>query len=366
MHFLAQGIPFEANLATAKSRSKNSNRRPVSIQDIAEAAGVSHSTVSRALHDSDLIRPEVRQRIRQIAQEMGYTPNAVAQSLKGQRTNTVGLVITSIADPFAGRVVRGIEEVAQANHISLLLSVSHNDPEREMEIIETFHRRRVDGVISATAQIRGPYVERLAQIKMPTVLINQQAESEADRLHSVDADDYAGARQAVEHLLELGHRKIGYLGVGNRIQSNRRRFAGYCDTLSSAGIAVDAQWVRIAPTVNNARADDVLDGQAMLPELLPTGVTAVFCYNDLIAVGVLMACRELGLRVPEQLSVAGYDDVDIARYVTPPLTTIHQPKLRLGEIAMQMLLDILDGRPVQSKILPNELVVRDSTAPPPI
>ena len=345
--------------------SKSASRRPVSIQDIAETAGVSHSTVSRALHNSDLIRPEVRQRIQQLAQEMGYTPNAVAQSLKVQRTNTIGLVIASIADPFAGRVVRGIEEVAQANQISLLLSVSHNDPELELGIIETFHRRRVDGVISATAQIRGPYMARLTQLKMPTVLINQQAESEADQLHSVDADDYAGARQAVEHLLALGHRKIGYMGVGNRVQSNRRRFAGYCDTLSSAGIAVDAQWVRIAPTVNNLRADDVLDGQAMLPEVLPTGVTALFCYNDQIAVGVLMACRELGLRVPEHLSVVGYDDVDIARYVTPSLTTIHQPKLRLGEIAMQMLLDILEGKSVQSRILPNELMVRESTATPP-
>jgi DNA-binding LacI/PurR family transcriptional regulator len=349
-------------LTTVQAQEKATNRRPISIQDIATAAGVSHSTVSRALHNSDLISPEVRQRIQQLAQEMGYTPNAVAQSLKGQRTDTIGLVITSIADPFAGRVVRGIEEVAQGNRISLLLSVSHNDPEREMEIIETFHRRRVDGVISATAQIRGHHLHRLAQIKMPTVLINQQADSEADRLHSVDADDYDGARQAVAHLLALGHRKIGYLGVGNRTPSNRRRFAGYCDTLSAASIVVDAQWVRIAPTVNNLRADDVFDGQTMLPALLPSGVTAVFCYNDQVAVGVLMACRELGIAVPEQLSVVGYDDVDLARYVTPPLTTIHQPKLRLGEIAMQMLLDILEGRPVQSRILPNELVVRASTA----
>ncbi|HHY58291.1 MAG TPA: LacI family transcriptional regulator [Chloroflexi bacterium] len=351
-------------MTTAPDHNKITSRRPVSIQDIATVAGVSHSTVSRALHNSELISPEVRQRIQQLAQAMGYTPNAVAQSLKGQRTDTVGLVITSIADPFAGRAVRGIEEVAQANHVSLLLSVSHNDPEREMEIIETFHRRRVDGVISATAQLRGAYLQRLTQMKMPTVFINQQADSEADRLHSVDADDYDGARQAVSHLLALGHRKIGYLGVGNRAQSNRRRFAGYCDTLSAAGIAVDAQWVRIAPTMNNLRADDVLDGQAMLPALLPSGVTAVFCYNDQIAVGALMACRELGIAVPEQLSVVGYDDVDLARYVTPPLTTIHQPKLRLGEIAMQMLLDILEGKPVQSLILPVELVVRQSAAPP--
>lgn len=337
------------------------SRRPVSIEDIAGAAEVSHSTVSRALHDSPLISPEVRHRIQQLAQEMGYTPNAVAQSLKGKRTNTVGLVVTSISDPFVGRVVRGVEDVARAANVSVFLSVSNNDPEREMEVIETFHRRRVDGVISATAQMRGPYLQRLAQTKMPTVLINQQPESEADQLHSVDADDYNGARQAVGHLLSLGHRTIGYLGVSDRLQSNQRRLAGYRDILTTAGIALRDEWCRIAPPHPNFHADDVLDGQTMLPELLRTGVTAVFCYNDMVAVGVLMACRELGLRVPDQLSVVGYDDVELARYVTPPLTTVHQPKLRMGELAMQMLLDILDGHPVQHQLLPTDLIVRGST-----
>ena len=208
-----------------------------------------------------------------------------------------------------------------------------------------------------------PIVQRLAQIKMPTVLINQQLESEADQLHCVDADDYGGARQAVEHLLALGHRTIGYIGVTDRLQSNRRRLAAYRDTLAAAGIAGDDAWARIIPARHDASSDDVLAGQALLPELLRTGVTAVFCYNDMIAVGVLLACRELGLAVPGQLSVVGYDDVELAGYVTPPLTTIHQPKLRLGELAMQMLLDILDGRPVQNQVLPTALVVRASTAP---
>ncbi len=264
-----------------------------------------------------------------------------------------------------GRVVRGIEAVAQAANISVFLSVTYNDPEREMEVIETFHRRRVDGVISATAQLQGPYVERLAQIRMPTVMINRQPEPTVDHLLSVDADDYGGARQAVEHLLALGHRRIGYLGVANRMQSSRRRLAGYCDSLAAAGIAMDDKWIRIVLARVGSEANDVAEGQALLPELLQAGVTAVFCYNDMIAVGVLMACRELGLSVPEQLSVVGYDDVEVARYVTPLLTTVHQPRLRLGELAMQMLLDILEGRPAQNQILPTELVVRASTAPVP-
>lgn len=338
-------------------------RKPVSIQDIATAAGVSHSTVSRSLNNSTLISPVVRARIQRLAEEMGYTPNAVAQSLKGQRTNTIGLILTSIADPFVGRVVRGIEDVAQTAEISVLLSVAYNDPAREMEIIETFHRRRVDGVISAAAQIRGAYVARLAQINMPTVLINQQAAAEADRLHSVDADDYDGARQAVAHLLDLGHRAIGYIGADSRARSNRRRMAGYRDALAQAGITPDEAWIRFIPAHYHAHTDDVAGGKALLPQMLQAGVTGVFCYNDMVAIGALMACRELGLAVPEEVSVVGYDDVEMASYVTPSLTTIHQPKLRLGEIAMQMLLDMMEGRPVQDQVLPNQLIVRHSAGP---
>ena len=234
-------------------------------------------------------------------------------------------------------------------------------PTRELEVIETFHRRRVDGVISATAQIRGSYVQRLGQLNMPTVLINQQAEPETEHLYSVDADDYSGARQAVEHLLALGHRRIGYLGVDNRYQSNQRRLAGYRHTLAVAGVTPQDEWCRTIPSHRFHTEHDVLEAQAMLPALLQGGVTAVFCYNDLVAVGVLMACHELGFRVPDQLSVVGYDDVDLARYVTPPLTTVHQPKLRLGELAMQMLLDILEGRLVKNQMLPVDLVVRAST-----
>ena len=335
-------------------------RRAISIQDIAESAGVSHSTVSRALNNSPLISDEMRQRIQQLALEMGYTPNAVAQSLRATRTNTVGLVISSIADPFVGRVVRGVEDVAQAASQSLFFSVSHNDPEREVKIVENFHRRRVDGVISVSAQISAAYVQRLAQLNMPTVLINQQADAGAERFHSVDADDYGGARLAVEHLLALGHTAIGYIGVSDRVQSNRRRLAGYRHALAAARIPASDGWVCICQ-VHRPHIDDVAEGQAILPDLLRSGVSAVVCYNDLIAVGVLMACRERGIAVPGQLSVVGYDDVELARYVTPPLTTIHQPKLRLGEIAMQMLLDILDGRPVQDQFLPVDLVVREST-----
>lgn len=338
--------------------------KTVSIQDIAQAAGVSHTTVSRALRDSRLISSDVRGHIQQLARNMGYTPNAVAQSLRGQRTNTIGLVVTTIADPFVGRVVRGIENIAQKFNLSLFLSVSDNNPDREVTIIENFHRRRVDGVIVAAAKIDSAREHHLARLNVPIVLINQQAESDLDCLHSVSVDDYNGACKAVEHLIQLGHRAVGYLGAANRPRSNRIRLNAYQDALTNAGIDINDAWVQIAPPDRRYHSDDVIDGKAMLPCLVSAGVSAVFCYNDMVAIGAMLACRELGISIPNGLSIVGFDDVETAQYVTPPLTTVHQPKLRLGELAMEMLLDLITGAPVQDHIFPTELVIRASTAPP--
>lgn len=340
-------------------------RRAVSIRDIARAAGVAHTTVSRALHDNPLISEDVRGRIRLLAREMGYTPNAVAQSLKRQRTKAIGLVVTSIADPFVGLVVRGVEDVAHEANMSVFLSASYNDPDREMAVIETFQRRRVDGIISAAAQISGRYAEQLAHTNVPTVLINQQAEGASELLHSVNVDDYEGARCAVRHLLDLGHRAVGFIGAGNRPRSNRRRLAGYSDALSEAGIALQDGWIQITPVEHRLHTDDVDGGVSLLPDLLGAGVTAVFCYNDMIAVGVLMVCRERGIDVPGRLSVIGFDDIEIAQYVTPPLTTMNQPRLRLGQVAAGMLMNLMSGERAENPVLTPELIKRASTGRPP-
>lgn len=337
-------------------------RQQVSIEDIAQAAGVSHSTVSRALRDSSLISIEVRERIQHLAREMGYTPNAIARSLQTQRTNAIGLVVTSIADPFWADVMKGVDEVARAAGFSLFLSVSYNDPELEMDIIETFHRRRVDGILVAASRITSNYKQRLDHVQVPTVLINSQAESQAELLHWVAVDDHRGAQLAVEYLLQLGHRSIGYLGAGNRPRSNRQRLEGYRSMLIASGVACRDEWIVIPGIEEASQEGDVAAGRASLPYLLDAGVSAVFCYNDMIAVGVLMACRERGIAVPEELSIIGFDDIALANYVTPPLTTICQPRTRLGQLAAQVLLELLDNRPGHNYVLPPMLITRSSTA----
>jgi len=159
----------------------------------------------------------------------------------------------------------------------------------------------------------------------------------------------------------VNHRAIGYIGAGNRPKSNRRRLEGYRDALA-AGAPGGGERVVIAPAEDHLHTDDVAAGQTLLVPLLNAGVSAIFCYNDMIAIGVLLACREQGIAVPNELSVIGFDDIDIAQYMTPPLTTIHQPKARLGRAAMRMLLDLLDERPVQDPVLAATLVQRASTA----
>ncbi len=347
-----------------------SQRRPTSISDIARAAGVSHPTVSRALNDSPLISAGVRQRIQRLAKNMDYTPNALAQGLRATRSHTIGLVMTSIADPYFSDVVRGIEEVARPAHFSLFLSAAHNDPAQQMAAIETLRRRRVDGVLMASTQLSTQIEEYLAHLGIPTVLVNNETDSESALTNWVVVDDIEGARLATEHLQQLGHNKIGYIGVNNRPRSNRQRTEGYLAALDAAGVASDPCWVAMpaqsGSVLSEAEAEgpthDARVGRAQMSRMLDAGVSAVLCFNDMVAVGALRCCHELGVSVPGQVSIVGYDDIGLAGYLTPSLTTVRQPGAELGHLAARLLLDLLEGRPVLNHVLSPTLVKRESTA----
>ncbi|MBD0261994.1 MAG: LacI family DNA-binding transcriptional regulator [Tolypothrix sp. Co-bin9] len=337
------------------------SKRRISIEDIARRAGVSHSTVSRALRDNPLISPEVREKIKRIAQEMNYVPNAIAQSLQNQRTNTIGVVVTSIADPFFAEVVEGIEQVARSAGLSVMLSASHRDLEQEIAAIDNFHRRRADGILVADSRISKQHTKQLRQIAVPTVLINSQTQEQSEMFHLVEIDDRLGARLAVEHLVSLGHSCIGYLGVGDRSRSNQQRLQAYRMALTEAGLPPITDWVAISDE-DYARISDVATGQKMLSKLVTAGVTGIFCYNDMVAVGALLACHELGISVPRDLSLVGFDGIALSGYVTPPLTTVSQPMLEIGCSAMQMLLDLLEEKTVENRVLSPFLLKRGSTA----
>ncbi len=324
----------------------------VSIKDIAELAGVSHSTVSRALHGRGRMSEETRSRILALASDVGYTPDALARSLVSGDTHTVGVVVTSIADPFVVQIVEGIEDVAQKAGYSVLLSASDNDPEREISVVETFRERRVDAVIVTSSRVGALYADILEDFGAPIVLINNMQEGKY--LYSVSADDVGGAKLAVEHLLAMGHRRIGYIGSKDRPTSSQRRWNGYCQAFEA--LYIPNPELRVEPEGET----DLVVGRKGLIELMDHDLSAIFTYNDMTAFGVMLAARDLEIELPRHISLVGFDDIQIAEFVTPTLTTIHQPRKEMGRAAMEMAMALLQSEEVSNLTKACRLVERDS------
>ena len=329
----------------------------ISIKDIARAAHVSHSTVSRALRNSPLVNPETRALIHKIAGESGYKVSAVGRSLVNRRTNTIGVVVTTIADPFAGEVVSGIEEFALARDYSVILTACHADPVRELRAVQSLQERRVDGILVMASRIGVLYLPMLSAMKVPIVLINSHHPGEF--VYSIRIDNVAGARVATNHLIDLGHRRIAYLGDKFGFQSDVERVSGYRETLTEADLAFEPELV--------VHGDGTPDGgrEAMHRLLnLPAPPTAVFCYNDREAIGAMRAVREHRLHVPRDISIVGFDDLFLSSYLDPPLTTIQQPTREMGLQAGEILLQLLSGGKPDSCMTQGTLVIRESTGHP--
>lgn len=333
----------------------------VSIKDIAKAAGVSHSTVSRALSNSPLVSEETKARIQILAREMGYSPDAQARSLVMGRTQTIGVVATTITDPFIAEVLQSVESTAHSHGYSVLWASSHAEPEREIAAVEMLHSKRVDGVIVTSSRIGALYQQHLDRLHVPVVLINSHSEQRGPYTFSVSVDNHQGGYAAARHLIDLDHRRIAYVCGPADHSDDLARLAGYRDALSEVGIAFDPALV----IPGTGRVDG---GERALPVLLDSSdpATAVFCYNDMTAIGLLRAARRGGISVPADLAVVGFDDIPLASYVTPSLTTIAQPKGQMGKRAAQMVLAILsesgdDARPVSNITVQGSLVVRESS-----
>ena len=333
----------------------------VSIKDIAKAAGVSHSTVSRALSDSPLVSTETKERIQLLAQEMGYSPDAQERSLVVGRTQTLGVVVTTIVDPFIAEIVEAIENTAHGHGYSVILASSHADREREMAAVRMLHSKRVDGVIVTSSRVGALYRDHLDSLAVPVVLLNNHSEQRGPYTFSISVDNRRGGHIAATHLIELGHRRIAYVRGAADHSDDLARLEGYQEALIDAGISVDPALV--VPSTGR-----VGGGARALPVLLQMSdrPTAVFCYNDITAVGLLRAAREMNVSIPRDLAVVGFDDVPLASYVEPALTTVAQPKGEMGRRAAEMVLELLsrgaeDGGAVSNVVVQGELIVRESS-----
>jgi DNA-binding LacI/PurR family transcriptional regulator len=331
---------------------------PLSIKDIARSANVSHSTVSRALRNSPLVNPATAEKIRRIAAESNFRPSAVGRSLATGRTYTIGVVVASLAQPFVAEVLAAIEEVAAQRGYSVLLASTKGDPEREMAMVQQFEERRVDGVLLIASRVRSIASSLLAEMQIPMVSVDNQ--DAPDAACSVFVDNATATHAAIRFLVQLGHRRIAYVGDRHGHESNTLRHDAYRAALESLGLGYDAGLV----VDGDSGAEGGMGG---MERLLADGErpTAVFCFNDMTALGVLAAIYQRQLRVPQDVSVVGFEDLPIAEFTQPALTTVRQPRGQIGRISADALFAMLGGAKADRlRVLRGELIVRESTAPP--
>lgn len=303
----------------------------VTMADVAREAGVSLMTVSRVVNHKDGIGAETRQRIQAIIERLGYRPSVIARGLVTQRTGTVGLVVVDNANPFFSEVARGVEHAAYTNGYNVFLCNTEEDPEREVAVLQSLEDKRVDGVIICSSRLDDHALRAALQRHSAAVLINRRLSTLP--LGTVVLDDESGAQAVMEHLLSRGHRAIGCLVGPQRSYSGQMRARGCRAALERAGLSLDPTRVRhCLPMVASGR-EAACDLLLRHPEL-----TALFCFNDLTAIGALQACVSLGRRVPHDVAISGFDDIALASLVTPALTTCHIPMYTLGQEAMRLLL----------------------------
>jgi LacI family transcriptional regulator len=334
-------------------------RRNPSSADVARQAGVSPTTVSFVINGRrDILIPEeTRARVLQVARELGYRPNSLARSLARGRTQTIGVLVPSLDSSFTAHVVQGIQEACFGQGYRVLLTHSQHDPAIEAKEVDLLLEHRVDGLISvASEETIGPmsrWLDGVVGEGAPCIVVDDR--TYAAKVDCVVSDDEGGARRAVEHLLGLGHQRIAHLCAGTRTSTARDRHCGYCAALSSAGITVDEALVV-------GEAFEMRDPARALRALreLPHPPTALFAANDYMAADIIEVAREQGVRVPEDMALAGYGDTRVGRYLH--LTTIRQDPQRMGHTAAGRLFARLADPKLapQEIVLPTELVVRDS------
>jgi LacI family transcriptional regulator len=329
----------------------------VTRKQVANRAAVSEATVSYVVNNGPRpVAPETRARVIQAIQELGYHPSDVARSLRRQRTSTIGLVVPDTANPFYGEIARIIENVGYANGFTVILCNSNLDIEREAGYINMLRTRRAEGVVIIPT--RAEAVAQLLDAKIHTVVL----EYEIDGAHCLVADDFHGGWLVTEHLLRLGHQRIGCIARAADKTSSQNRIAGYRAALGSAGLAADEHL--IVETEPEIAAGET--AAFCLLDLRDDAPTAIFAHNDSMALGVLSAIRKRKLRVPDDVSVVGFDDIVEAAYTNPPLTTVAYPKQAIGEQAARLLIDLMQGKAIQphTAVIDVDLIERESSASP--
>lgn len=331
----------------------------MTVHDVAARAGVSKSAVSLVLRESPLVKPETRARIERAIVDLGYVRDRAAGALRSRRSQVLGLVVPNIANPFHADLALGVEAGVERAGYATMLANTEDDEQRERRVLRAMHERRVDGVILCpTERDDGETIAALRRWRLPTVLALRPGP--AATLDFVGPDNVGGARMAVEHLIALGHRRIGIIAGPRAISAGVDRLEGYRRALQAHGLPIDPRAIVHA-------AIDIAAGRVAAATLLSRPgadrPTAIFAFNDLLAVGVLLAARDLRLHIPDDVALVGFDDIAVAEALAVPLTTVALSGRAIGLAAADALLARLRGEedaPPRQLVIPATLVVRES------
>jgi LacI family transcriptional regulator len=339
--------------------AKLDSSQKVTIVDVARKSGVSLGTVSRVINNDAHVAPDTREHITKVMQEMGYVANRQARSLRGSKTNVIGVLVPDLGTSYIGEIMHGIDNELAIAGLDLMLFTTHRTAIKEANYVANLVHGMVDGLLLVLPRNPADYTGSLTHRKFPFVLIDHQGGGAP--CPAVGATNWQGAYNATEYLVKLGHRRIGFITGSMDLGAATDRLAGYKSALRTHHLPEDPRLI-----YNGSFAQ--LDGYAGACALLDIedSPTAIFASNDAMAMGAMDAVRNCGLRIPEDISIVGFDDVPQAALVRPALTTVRQPLEQMGGVATQMLLDLLKNpdKPIERIELPTELVVRGSTSNP--
>jgi LacI family transcriptional regulator len=331
------------------------------IKDVAALAGISYTTVSHVLNRTRPVSDAVRKKVEEAITQLDYVPSAVARSLKAKSTATIGLLIPNGINPYFAELARGIEDYCERNGFCVILCNSDDNLQKQRNYLRVLLEKRVDGLIVSSVGGDDSLVDSLAAVRTPLVIVDRDLENITADLVRIDHE--LGAWLATSHLLDLGHRHIACICGPAQTSVARMRLAGYQRAMREAGVEVQDSWVVESDFTGPS-------GYQAACTLLETDrPTAIFAANDMVGIGVLRAAAERNVKVPAQLSVVGFDDIQMSQFVYPALTTVGQSILQLGERAAEVLLRRIaargEYREVQQSIVAPSMVLRESTAPPP-
>lgn len=333
--------------------------KPVTLEDIAKIAGVSLKTVSRVVNNEKYVSKDTREKVLKLLVKHNYIPNLAAKSLVSKRTQTLGLIVPNLENPFYSRLLRGVVQTAESNNFGIIISESKFDIKIGEKYLRTFIERGVDGILIATLDLDTNIIHTLNRIKKPFVLMTCYVDN--PKVHCVIADDYKAGRKVVNYIIKFGHRNIAFL-KGPNVYSSNERFRAYIDVMRENNLEIKDYFI----------TEEVLDEISAYNvsfKLLNkyNDITAIVANNDYVAIGAMKAINELGLKIPDDISVIGYDDIEVASLLRVPLTTIHYPNFHCGKVATEILIKIIndeiDVDDYKVEILKTHFVERQSCGP---